>query len=312
MVEFDAFEEFVEPFVFAAMAGKLFVVRRVHVRAAGRQQLVLYAVFAVERRDFFGEARLRAFNAVELEELAEGVHAVHVVDMEIMVGMGDDDDAARAFHDWNHVVVFRIVGDIDILLRQFLVAFFIFAEAALNAGFDHCAVADMGVALLVDNPLRTIALQDFHAFRVVEIIAEADEIGGDGRAAGDLPCAVGLEEIDEFAGLLAGEVEADEIECAHGGMDGQFRARDERDVGILFRTFEHVAITVHRMVVGKGEGAQLPFTSELEVFFDRREGVIAPLAVEMQFELCVFGHGVFSFCFGIEKTKKLENNTVSS
>ena len=74
-----------------------------------------------------------AFDAIELEELAEGVHAVHVVDMEIMVGVGDDHDAARAFHNRNHVVVFRIVGDIDILLRQLFVAFLILAEAALDA-----------------------------------------------------------------------------------------------------------------------------------------------------------------------------------
>ena len=236
MVEFDAFEQFVEPFVFAAMAGKLLVVRRMHVRSAGRQQLVLHAVFAVERRDLFGEARLRAFNAIKLEELAEGVHAVHVVDMEIMVGMGDDDDAARAFHNWNHVVVFRIVGDIDILLCQLFVTFFVFAEATLDAGFDHCSMADMGVALLVDNALRTIALQDFHAFRVVEIVAETDEIGGNRRAAGDLPCAVGFEQIDEFAGLLAWEVEADEIERTHGRVDGQFRARDEwSDLRTLLR-----------------------------------------------------------------------------
>ena len=293
MVEFDAFEQFVEPFVFAAMAGKLLVVRRMHVRSAGRQQLVLHAVFAVERRDLFGEARLRAFNAIKLEELAEGVHAVHVVDMEIMVGMGNDDDAARAFHNRNHIVVFRIVRDIDILLCQLLVAFFVFAEAALDAGFDHCSVADMRIALLVDNALRTIALQDFHAFRVVEIVAETDEIGGNRRAAGDLPCAVGFEQIDEFAGLLAWEVEADEIERTHGRVDGQFRARDEWNVGILFRTFEHVAITIHRMVVGQGERTQLPFTGELEVFFDGREGVVAPLAVEVQFECCVFGHGGF-------------------
>ena len=35
VVEFDAFEQFVEPFVFAAVAGEFLVVRRVHVRAAG-------------------------------------------------------------------------------------------------------------------------------------------------------------------------------------------------------------------------------------------------------------------------------------
>ena len=108
---------------------------------------MLHAVFTVERRDFFGETRLRAFDAVELEEFAEGVHAVHVVDMEIMVGMGDDHDAARAFHNRNHVVIFWIMRDIDILLRQFFVTFFILAEATLDAGFDHCSVADMGTLL---------------------------------------------------------------------------------------------------------------------------------------------------------------------
>ncbi len=266
-----------------------------HIGTAGGEELVFHAIFAVERRDLFGEATLGAFDAVELEELTEGVHAVHVVDMEIMVGMGDDHDAARAFHNRNHIVVFRIVRDIDILLRQLFVTFFVFAEATLDAGFDHGSVADMGVALLVDNPLRTIALEDFHALCVVEIEAESDEIGGDGGAAGDLPCAVGLEEIDEFAGFLTGKVEADEIEGAHGGMDGQFRAGDERDVGILFRAFEHVAVTVHRMVVGQCEGAQLPFACEFEVFFDGGEGVVAPLAVEVEFEGGVFRHGGFFF-----------------
>ena len=273
---------------------------------------MLHAVFTVERRDFLRETRLGAFDAVELEEIAEGVHAIYVVDMEIMVGMGDDHDAARAFHNRNHVVVFRIMRDVDILLRQLFVAFLILAEAALDAGLDHGSVADMGVALLVDNPLRTIALQDFHALRVIEIEAEADEIGGNRRAAGHLPCAVGLEEIDEFACLLAGEVEADEIEGAHGGVDGQFRARDEGDVGIFFRAFEHVAVTVHRMVIGEGEGTQLPFTSELEVFFDGRQGVIAPLAVEVEFERCVFGHGG-SFLWEIvcEKTGKQYSNVIN-
>ena len=170
----------------------------------------------------------------------------------------------------------------------------------------------VGVALLVDNPLRTIALQDFHALRVVKIISEADEIGGDRRAAGHLPCAVGLEQIDEFAGLLAGKVEADEIEGAHGGVDGQFRARDEGDVRIFLRAFEHVAVAVHRMVVGKGEGAQLPFTSELEVFFNGRQCVIAPLAVEVEFERCVFGHGgSFLWMIVCEKTGKQYSNVIN-
>ena len=284
MVEFDAFEQFVEPFVFATVAGEFFVVRRMQVGAAGGEKLVFHAIFAVERRDLFGEAALGAFDAVELEELAEGVHAVHVVNMEIMVGMGDDHDATHAFHNRNHVVVFWIVRDIDVLLRQFFVTFFILAEATLDAGFDHGSVADMGVALLVNNPLRTIALQDFHALCVVKIVAEADEIGGDGGAACDLPCAVGLEQIDEFASLPAGEVEADEIEGAHGGVDSQFRTGDKWDVWIFFRAFEHVTVTVHRMVVGQGEGTQLPFTSKFKVFFDGREGVVAPLAVEVQFE----------------------------
>ena len=266
-----------------------------HVGAAGGEELVFHAVFAIERRDLFGEAALGAFDAVELEELAECIHAVHVVDMEIMVGVGDDHDAARAFHNRNHVVVFRIMRDIDILFRQFFVTFFVFAEATLDAGFDHCSMSDMGIALLVDNALRTIALQDFHAFRVIEIVSEADEIGGNRRAAGDLPCAVGLEEIDEFAGLLAREIEADEIEGAHGGVDGQFRAGDEWDVGIFFRAFEHVAVTIHRMVVGQCEGAQLAFACEFEVFFDGCEGVVAPLAVEVEFEGGVFRHGGFFF-----------------
>ncbi len=266
-----------------------------HIGAARGEELVFHAVFAIEWRDLFGEATLGAFDAIELEELAEGVHAVHVVDMEIMVGVGDDHDAARAFHNRNHVVVFRIVGDIDILLRQFFVTFFVFTETTLDAGFDHGSMADMGVALLVDNPLRTIALEDFHALCVVEIEAESDEIGGDSRAAGDLPCAVGLKEIDEFASLLAGEVEADEIEGAHGGVDGQFRAGDEGDVGIFFRAFEHVAVTIHRMVVGEGEGAQFTFACEFEVFFDGGEGVVAPLAVEVEFEGGVFRHGGFFF-----------------
>ena len=58
MVEFDAFEEFVEPFVFAAVAGEFFVVRRMHVGAAGGEEFVFHAVFAVEWRDLFGEATL--------------------------------------------------------------------------------------------------------------------------------------------------------------------------------------------------------------------------------------------------------------
>ena len=49
------------------------------------------------------------------------------------------------------------------------------------------------------------------------------------------------------------------------------------------------------MVVGKGEGAQLAFACEFEVFLDGCEGVVAPLAVEVEFEGGVFRHGGFFF-----------------
>ena len=67
VMEFDAFQDFVEPFVFAAVAAEFFIVWRMQVRASGGQQLVLHAIFTVERRNFLRYTGLRTFDAVKLE-----------------------------------------------------------------------------------------------------------------------------------------------------------------------------------------------------------------------------------------------------